>query len=58
MVLIKAANALQVRLEELLTRGHGEVTLVPVAALPTRMRGPVSIRKLLPETLAGLDLER
>ncbi len=57
-VLIKAANALQVRLEELLSRGHGEVKLVPVASLPTRNRGPVGIRKLLPETIAGLDLER
>jgi transcriptional regulator with XRE-family HTH domain len=57
-VLIKAANALQVRLEELLSRGHGEVQLVSVAALPTRNRGSVSIRKLLPGTLAGLDLER
>ncbi|MFT3712597.1 MAG: XRE family transcriptional regulator [Archangium sp.] len=57
-VLIKAANALQVRLEELLARPIGEVTLVPVAALPVRQRGPVALRKLLPESLAGLDLER
>ena len=57
-VLMKAASALQVRLEELLSRGHGDVRLVPVASLSTRIRGPVSIRKLLPETIAGLDLER
>jgi XRE family transcriptional regulator, regulator of sulfur utilization len=57
-VLIKAASALQVRLEELLSRGHGDVRLVPAASLQTRTRGPVSIRKLLPETIAGLDLER
>lgn len=57
-VLIKAANALQVRLEELLSRETGDVEFVPVAALPVRVRGPVSVRKLLPESLAGLDLER
>jgi len=57
-VLIKAANALQVRLEELLSRETGDVEFVPVASLPVRVRGPVSVRKLLPESLAGLDLER
>jgi XRE family transcriptional regulator, regulator of sulfur utilization len=57
-VLIKAANALHVRLEELLTRSHGDVEFVPAAALPTRTRGAVTLRKLLPESLAGLDLER
>jgi transcriptional regulator with XRE-family HTH domain len=57
-VLIKAANALQVRLEELLARGHGDVQFAAAASLPTRSRGTVSLRKLLPETIAGLDLER
>lgn len=57
-VLIKAANALQVRLEELLTRGRDEVEVVKVGALKTRTRGPVTVRSLLPDTLAGLDLER
>src|SRR5580692_8914057 len=41
-VLVKVANALQVRLDELLVR----------------KRGDVAIRKLLPEPLPGLDLER
>lgn len=57
-VLIKAANALQVRLEELLSRGNSDVQLVSVASLPVRTRGAVSIRKLLPGTIAGLDIER
>ncbi len=57
-VLIKAANALQVRLEELLARGRDDVQVVRVKELPTRTRGAVSVRRLLPETLAGLDLER
>ena len=41
-VLIKVAAALQIRPDE----------------LPARQRGPVAIRKLLPEPLPGLDLER
>ncbi len=57
-VLIKAANALQVRVEELISRGRDEVEVVRADALRGRTRGPVTIRSLLPETLAGLDLER
>lgn len=57
-VLIKAANALQVRLEELLSRPAGDVEFFSAASLPSRARGPVVLRKLLPESLAGLDLER
>ena len=57
-VLVKVANALQVRLEELLSRGQAAVRHVPASALPVRSRGVVTIRKLLPETIAGLDLER
>lgn len=57
-VLIKVAGALQVRLEELLTRGRADVEVTRVAALPVRTRGQVSVRLLLPETLAGLNLER
>lgn len=57
-VLIKAANALQVRLEELLSRPGGDVEFFAAASIPSRARGPVVLRKLLPESLAGLDLER
>ena len=57
-VLIKAANALQVRLEELLTRRHGQGRVTRVSELPARKRGEVTVRTLLPETLAGLSLER
>lgn len=57
-VLIRAANALQVRLDELLTQGHEEVRVTRMAELPTRKRGEVHVRMLLPETLAGLSLER
>jgi transcriptional regulator with XRE-family HTH domain len=57
-VLLKVAAALQVRLEELLAPAHEPGRHVPAAQLPERKRGDVTIRKLLPESLAGLDIER
>lgn len=57
-VLIKVADALQVRLEELLSPARSPVQHTKAAALPVRKRGEVAVRRLLPETLAGLDLER
>src|SRR5262245_45718423 len=57
-VLIKVANALQVRLEELIEPPRRTGRLYRAAELPTRERGPVAIRKLLPETIPGLEIER
>ncbi len=57
-VLIKVANALQVRLEELLAPARSPVKHVKAKDLVVRKRGDVLVRRLLPETLAGLDLER
>lgn len=57
-VLVKIANALQVRLDELLAQPRGPARLVRADELPLRRRGLVEIRKLLPEPLPGLDLER
>jgi transcriptional regulator with XRE-family HTH domain len=57
-VLIKVANALQIRLEELIEPPRRLGRLYRAAALPTRTRGLVTVRKLLPETIAGLELER
>jgi transcriptional regulator with XRE-family HTH domain len=57
-VLVKVANALQVRLDELLAAPRPPVRHLRAADLPTRQRGDVAIRKLLPEPLPGLDLER
>jgi XRE family transcriptional regulator, regulator of sulfur utilization len=57
-VLVKVANALQVRVEELLSPARSPVRQVKAAELPARRRGEVTVRKLLPETIAGLDLER
>jgi len=57
-VLIKVANALQVRLDELLAPPRQPARFLKASELPTRSRGQVAIRKLLPEPLPGLDLER
>jgi transcriptional regulator with XRE-family HTH domain len=57
-VLVKVAQALQVRLEELIEPPRRTGRLYKAASLPTRKRGTVTVRKLLPETIAGLELER
>jgi transcriptional regulator with XRE-family HTH domain len=57
-VLIKVANALQVRVEELIGPPRVAAQHFPAAKLSVRVRGKASIRRLLPEALAGLDLER
>jgi transcriptional regulator with XRE-family HTH domain len=57
-VLIKVANALQARLDELLAAPRQGARLIRADELTTRNRGSVGIRKLLPESLPGLDLER
>ena len=57
-VLIKVANALQVRVEELIGPPRVAAQHYLAAALPVRVRGKASIRRLLPEALPGLDIER
>ena len=57
-VLVKVADALQVRLEELIEPPRRIGRLYRAAALPTRTRGAVTVRKLLPESIAGLEIER
>jgi transcriptional regulator with XRE-family HTH domain len=57
-VLIKVAQALQVRLEELIEPPRRLGRLYRADVLPTRTRGPVTVRKLLPETIPGLEIER
>jgi len=57
-VLVKIAAALSVRLEELIEPPRRFGRLYPADSLPVRRRGAVTIRKLLPESIAGLELER
>ena len=57
-VLVRVAQALQVRLEELIEPPRRVGRLYKAATLPARARGAVAIRKLLPESIAGLEIER
>src|SRR6185312_14982832 len=55
-VLVKIAAALSVRLEELIEPPRRFGRLYPSDSLPLRRRGAVTIRKLLPESIPGLEL--
>jgi len=57
-VLVKVANALQIRVDELLAAPRLPARHLRAADLPVRVRGQVSVRKLVPEPLPGLELER
>lgn len=57
-VLVRAAQALSVRLEELIEPPRRLGRLYRAGTLPSRTRGPVVVRKLLPETIPGLEIER
>lgn len=57
-VLVKVANALQIRLDELLAPRRRSARHLKASELPAREKGQVAIRKLLPEPLPGLDIER
>jgi len=57
-VLVKVANALQVRVDELLAAPRQPARHLRAAELPVRHKGQVTVRRLLPESLPGLDLER
>src|SRR5688572_20852076 len=57
-VLVKVANALQVPLEELIGPQRAVVKLYKSESLPVRLRGKVRLRKLLPETIVGLEIDR
>lgn len=57
-VLIKVANALQIRVDELLAAPPRSARHLRAADLPVKLKGQVTVRRLLPESLPGLDLER
>lgn len=57
-VLTKVAAALQVTLEELVSPPRASSKFYAAASLAVRQRGKVTVRKLLPEPIAGLDIER
>jgi transcriptional regulator with XRE-family HTH domain len=57
-VLHRVALALQVGLEELISEPRSSARHYPRASLPVRTQGPSSVRKLLPEKLPGMELDR
>ena len=57
-VLQRVAMALQVSLEELLSAPRAAARHYPRDQLAVRTRGAVSVRRLLPDRIPGLELER
>ncbi len=57
-VLSRVAFGLQVSLEELLATPRADARLTPAAAIRTVTRGAASIRKLLPESIPGMEIDR
>lgn len=57
-VLVKVASALQVSIEELVSRPRAACRHYPAAGLKERRRGEVTLRNLLPDPLPGVSLER
>jgi transcriptional regulator with XRE-family HTH domain len=57
-VLVRVAQALAIRLEELIEPPRRLGRLYRAGSLPSRTRGPVVVRKLLPESIPGLEIER
>lgn len=57
-VLLKAARALDVSLEELLAAPRSACRLYRAAELRVSTKGDAAVRRLLPEPLPGLELER
>lgn len=57
-VLVRVATALQVSVEELLAPPRVSVRHFPAERLTVKKRGVVTVRKLLPEPLPSLELDR
>jgi transcriptional regulator with XRE-family HTH domain len=57
-VLHRAAAALQVSLEELVSSPRSGVKHYAAASRPTKIRGDVQVRKLLPDPVPGMEIDR
>ncbi len=57
-VLSRVAHALQVSLEELISSPRAEAAHYPSGALPRQVRTGVEVRKLLPDPIPGMELDR
>lgn len=57
-ILHRAAGALQVTIEELLTTPRAAGEHFPRGSLPSRNQGQAQVRKLLPHSIPGMEIER
>jgi transcriptional regulator with XRE-family HTH domain len=57
-VLDRVATAVQVTLEELIAAPRSDAQRYPRASLPVKLRGAAQIRKLLPDPIPGMELDR
>jgi transcriptional regulator with XRE-family HTH domain len=57
-VLRRAAAALQVSIEELLSAPRASARFYPKDTLPTRTPGQALVRKLLPDPIPGMEIDR
>jgi transcriptional regulator with XRE-family HTH domain len=57
-VLSAVADAFQVTLEELVAAPRGVLEVFPRSRLAVRMRGEVEVRKLLPDPIPGMEIDR
>src|SRR5258707_10207196 len=57
-VLERVAGALAVTLEELVQAPRAAVQHYPRGTLPVRLRGGVEVRRLLPDALPGMEIDR
>lgn len=57
-VLRRAALALQVSIEELLSQPRAECEHFPLGSLPVRTQGQGRVRKLLPHAIPGMEIDR
>lgn len=57
-VLHRAAGALQVTIEELLSTPRAACEHFPAGTLPKRRQGSADVRKLLPHPIPGMEMDR
>lgn len=57
-VLDRVAIAFQVTIEELIAAPRSEANHYPKASLPVKLRGVVTMRKLLPDPIPGMEIDR
>lgn len=57
-ILVKVAAALQLRVEELIGPPKAAARLYRATELTTRTRGTTTVRRLLPDPIAGMELDR